>query len=246
MLNHTFANAHSFMSRCTKEAAYAAIPKAEHAYLDAITERLHAHMALKELRYTHSLGVATTATALALFFNEDPTLAYLGGLLHDWEKAHPTELQLSRARRYDLRFEVELEKVAPLVHGPLAAKTLPEEFPELLRRPRIQELLHAIAVHTTAAVHMSTLDKILYSADYLEPNRPNVGSIAQIRSELDNQFAECQKIELLPTQDQANISQMCHKIYLQCLSASLSWVLTKQAYVYPESIIAYNHALESL
>ncbi len=42
------------------------------------------------------------------------------------------------------------------------------------------EVLEAIRVHTTGKVHMSTLDKVIFLADYIEPNRdfPGVDEVA--------------------------------------------------------------------
>ena len=45
------------------------------------------------------------------------------------------------------------------------------------------EVLHAIYVHTTGEPGMSTLDKILFVADYIEPNRdsqPNLEYVHKI------------------------------------------------------------------
>ena len=42
-------------------------------------------------------------------------------------------------------------------------------------------MLHAIQVHTTGEPGMNLLDKILYIADYIEPNRDKAPDLAEVR-----------------------------------------------------------------
>ena len=44
------------------------------------------------------------------------------------------------------------------------------------------EVLEAIRVHTTGKVHMSKLDKVIFLADYIEPNRdfPGVDELRKV------------------------------------------------------------------
>lgn len=44
-----------------------------------------------------------------------------------------------------------------------------------------KEILHAIQVHTTGEPKMNTLDKIIYIADYIEPNREKAPNLEEIR-----------------------------------------------------------------
>ena len=46
---------------------------------------------------------------------------------------------------------------------------------------RDQEILDAIGCHTTGKTDMTTLDKILYIADYIEPRRYNAENLPIIR-----------------------------------------------------------------
>ena len=67
--------------------------------------------------------------------------------------------------------------VWPLLHGVIAARILPERYPELP-----PEVWHAIAVHTTAAVEMSPLDEVIFVADGIEPLRHDTPGIERTRS----------------------------------------------------------------
>ena len=117
-------------------------------------------------RYRHSIGVMETARELAVRYGEDPMRAQLAGILHDCGKqyGHEESLRLMDAIGY---VPNEVERFRPaLLHGRIGA---------LLARERFaiadDGILSAIACHTTGKVGMDLLDKIIYVADYIEPNR---------------------------------------------------------------------------
>jgi predicted HD superfamily hydrolase involved in NAD metabolism len=121
---------------------------------------------LKTERYRHSIGVMETARELAVRYGEDPMRAQLAGILHDCGKqyGHEESLRLMDAIGY---VPNEVERFSPtLLHGRIGA---------LLARERFaigdDGILSAIACHTTGKVGMDLLDKIIYVADYIEPNR---------------------------------------------------------------------------
>lgn len=124
---------------------------------------------VKPKRYQHILGVADTAEALARTYGVDVDKARLAGLLHDWDKGmRDGEI---RQRAYELGIADEVgpwvvEHMPEVLHGPTAAAALGREFPEIP-----DDVLHAIQCHTTGALEMSDLDKVLYVADAIEPNR---------------------------------------------------------------------------
>ena len=53
------------------------------------------------------------------------------------------------------------------------------------------EVLHAIYVHTTGEPGMSTLDKILFVADYIEPKRDKAPNLAIVRKLAFQDLDEC-------------------------------------------------------
>ena len=57
---------------------------------------------LDEDRYEHTLGVAYTATCLAMRYHCDLYQAEVAGLLHDCAKYLPDELKIERCRRYHI------------------------------------------------------------------------------------------------------------------------------------------------
>ena len=63
-----------------------------------------------------------------------------------------------------------------------------------IRKSGNPQILHAIRVHTTGEADMGLLDKILFVADYIEPNRCEAPRLEEIRklafSDLDRTVAE--------------------------------------------------------
>lgn len=169
------------------------LPDAACAYTQAELDRIaqiesdvREHLSPKPRRLSHTLGVARTAEALALLYGADPYLARVAGLLHDWDKVESDSELIVRARACSLDFGgVAYEAVAPLLHGPLAARELPERYPDLP-----SEVWRAIEVHTCGAAQMSALDMVLFVADGIEPNRPASEGIERTRSLVGNASLE--------------------------------------------------------
>lgn len=124
---------------------------------------------VKPKRFEHVMGVASTAEKLARTYGVDPQKARLAGLLHDWDKGYRDGEIRQRARELGVDAEVGewvVDAMPEVLHGPTAAAALGREFPEIPA-----DVLQAIRVHTTGAVEMGGLDKVLYVADAIEPNR---------------------------------------------------------------------------
>ncbi|HOB87272.1 MAG TPA: bis(5'-nucleosyl)-tetraphosphatase (symmetrical) YqeK [Bacillota bacterium] len=130
---------------------------------------------LNEELYQHSLGVAQTASLLAGRYGVEARKAYLTGLVHDFGKSYtPAEL-----RRLAERKRLALDWVAlaepKLLHAPVGAALLAEEFG--ISDPQI---VRAVALHTTGGREMNLFDKVIYLADVIEPGRSYSG-VEEIR-----------------------------------------------------------------
>jgi predicted HD superfamily hydrolase involved in NAD metabolism len=91
------------------------------------------------------------------------TVAVLG---HDLARAVRPGALSELARRYGVEPD-DLEEGEPiLLHGPVAARMLASEY-----GVRDEEVLAAAAWHTTARAGMSRLEKVLFLADKLEPEK---------------------------------------------------------------------------
>lgn len=138
--------------------------------------RTELQKSLKPSRYTHTLGVADTAKRLAPRFGVDPMRAYLAGLLHDCAKYLPLDemCQLVKGRITDLDDD-ELSSVS-LMHAPAGAVMAEDRFG--VKDPLI---LSAIRKHTLGDGSMSAMDALIYTADFIEPNRADFPGLSAVR-----------------------------------------------------------------
>lgn len=128
--------------------------------LEEISLSLH-----DEKRRPHALGVSRTAEELALHWGEDAAIARRAGILHDVTKALGETEQRHLCAAFGLELtdsERDNPKLLHALTGAAAAERVFGECPELVQ---------AIRWHTTGRPAMTTLEKILYLADYIEPNR---------------------------------------------------------------------------
>lgn len=131
---------------------------------------------LPDKRYIHTLGVRYTCGALAMKYGYDIEKAQLAGLLHDCAKYMSDEELLAKCQKHNIDITPE-EKAAPhLLHGKLGAYYAKSKY-----NIDDEEILEAISYHTTGKPNMSMLCKIVYIADYIEPNRKIIPGLEEIR-----------------------------------------------------------------
>ena len=161
-------------------------------------KRLEIERALrKELdkeRFRHTMGVMYTAASLAMAHGEDMEKALLAGLLHDCAKCIPNDKKFKLCDKYQIAI-TESERKSPfLLHAKLGAYLAKTEYG--VSDP---EILHAIAVHTTGAPGMNRLDKIIFIADYMEPNRDKAADLPEVRSMAFRDLDETMRLILKDT-----------------------------------------------
>ena len=120
---------------------------------------------LKPNRVAHVLGCRDTAVMLAKHWGADEQDALRAGLLHDITKALGSSLQMELCRSYGVQlceFSSRNPKTLHALTGSLVARRVFGEN---------DAVVNAIASHTTGKANMTTLEKIIYVADYMEPNR---------------------------------------------------------------------------
>ena len=164
-------------------------------------------------RYQHTLGVAYTAASMAMRYGVDIDRAFLAGLLHDCAKNIPNDEKISLCKKYNLKL-TKVEKEAPyLIHSKLGACLAKEIY-----KIDDNEIIDAVRNHTTGRPGMSLLEKIIFTADYIEPGRnsaPNLSKIRQIAFvDLDTAVIEIlhDTLDYLSTKDQV-IDPMTKKTY---------------------------------
>ena len=153
---------------CNKCADFRRLPMEK---LEQVVVRL-----LKPNRVAHVLGCRDTAVALAKHWGAAVVDAARAGLLHDITKALDGPRQLTLAGEYGIMLSAFQQKNPKTLHaltGSLVAERLFGEN---------EVVVAAIKHHTTGKADMNLLEKIIYIADYMEPNRdfPGVEKLREL------------------------------------------------------------------
>ena len=136
---------------------------------------------LGDKRYEHTLNVKKMAVKLARHYGEDEDKAALAALLHDSAKEMPKSEMRELMRRWPQYADGGEERPAPVWHGICAAILARTEW-----GVTDEDVLSAIACHTTGKAGMSRLDKILYLADMTSAERDWDGVDELRRLELED------------------------------------------------------------
>ena len=124
------------------------------------------HINLKESRLQHSISVSETAVALAVQYGEDVEKAKIAGLAHDCVKNMENEELIKVAMDHEIQLnEIYLHNPS-ILHG-LVGSIVAREIMGI----QDEDILNSICYHTTGRKNMSSLEKIIYIADYIEPLR---------------------------------------------------------------------------
>ncbi|MCL2695290.1 MAG: nicotinate-nucleotide adenylyltransferase [Clostridiales bacterium] len=124
---------------------------------------------LDPLRFTHSIRVMRTAIDLAEKYGVNTEQTRWAALLHDCAKQLPPEEQK--------RLSGDETDISKIWHAAAGARLAETEYG--VRDPAV---LRAIALHTTGDQGMTDLDKIIYLADIIEPDR-DFPAVQEIRQE---------------------------------------------------------------
>ena len=150
---------------------------------------------LPKKRYEHTLGVAYTAAALAMCYGEDILKAELAGILHDVAKAKKSSELKDDMKGYidpytDGDYVALIADKAPqILHAIYAPYLAKKDY-----RIEDKDILSAIRWHTTGKKDMTMLEKIVFVADYIEPNRKKLPDIDRIRTLSFHDISEAVKV----------------------------------------------------
>jgi len=117
-------------------------------------------------RYLHSRSTALAAVDLCRRFGLNPADGYLAGIAHDLAKEMDNKqmIKIVKTAGYDIS---PLEEGKPnLLHGKVAAVLLRERF-----SIHNEDVIEAVAYHTSGQENMRALAKIIYIADKTEFSR---------------------------------------------------------------------------
>ena len=167
---------------------------------------------MTEDRFEHCIGVSKTAQKLAELNHYDEDKAALAGFIHDYAKQVSVEeyREVIKTKGFDQDL---LNWNRSIWHGIVGTYFIQRDL-----KITDTEILTAVRRHTTADVEMTTLDKIVFMADYIEPGRSFPG------------VEEARKITY------ANIDK---GVGYQ-LAHTLEFLIEKRNKIYPRTLDAYN------
>ena len=127
-------------------------------------------------RFEHTLGVAYTASALAMCYEVDVNKAQIAGLLHDCAKCLSDEKKLSICKKHNIQISKVENRNPFLLHAKAGSYIAMNKF--IIHD---QDIINAILNHTTGRPGMSALEKIIYVSDYIEPGRKQAPNLKEVR-----------------------------------------------------------------
>ncbi|MBD1382073.1 bis(5'-nucleosyl)-tetraphosphatase (symmetrical) YqeK [Metabacillus arenae] len=167
---------------------------------------------LTEHRYQHTLGVMETAVHLAKVYGADAAKAELAAIFHDYAKFRPKEEMKQVILTQNMSKDLLIHH-SELWHAPVGAYLV-----QLEAGVSDEEVLDAIRYHTSGRPGMTLLEKVIYVADYIEPNRQFPG-VEQVRELAEKSL------------DQAMV---------KALQNTIIFLMKKNQAVYPVTIETYN------
>lgn len=134
---------------------------------------------VKAKRLAHIRGTEEEAARLAERWGADVEKLRRAAILHDCTKYFSHEEHLAVCERYGVALDDMERGTEKLLHAKSGAALAKHVFGQ------DDEIYQAILYHTTGRGNMSLAEKLLYMADYIEPNRdfPEVGELRRLAFE---------------------------------------------------------------
>lgn len=127
-------------------------------------------------RFEHTLGVTYTAACLAMCYDVDTERAEVAGLLHDCAKCLSNEKKVALCKMQSIEINMTEAKNPFLLHAKAGAYLAQHKY-----GIGDEDILNAVRYHTTGRPGMSTLEKIIFIADYIEPGRDHSARLPELR-----------------------------------------------------------------
>lgn len=177
---------------------------------DEIIAKEKANMDKK--RFEHCIGVSKTARKLAKLNGYDEDKAALAGFIHDYAKRVPVEEYRKVIKEQGFDPDL-LNWNRAIWHGIVGTYFIKRDL-----KITDPEILQSVWRHTTADVEMTTLDKIVFVADFIEPGRDFPG-VDEARKVAYNNLDDGVGYELAHT---------------------LEFLVKNRNKIYPRTLAAYN------
>lgn len=169
-------------------------------------------------RYNHCINVMNTAVQLASQYGQDKEKAAIAGLLHDCARDIKGDEVFALCEKFNIEINYLTQYQPDLLHGPIGANIAREVY-----GVKDELVFSAISCHTTGRENMNMMDKIVFIADYIEPNR-NFPCINDVR-----------KI----------VYEDIDSALILALDRTIKYVMSKGALIHPDTIGARNSIIFS-
>ena len=168
-----------------------------------------------EKRKVHTEGVRQTAIALAKKYGGDVEKAEVAALFHDMFRGVSEDVLNYYVKHLEL--DSKYLNNCNLAHGKIAAILMQRDFDV-----DDEDIINAVSFHTTGRPGMSLLEKIIYIADAVEPNRRYPG-VDELRKVVDK-----------------DLDQAC----LMSLNRAIDYVTSQGHFLDPDTIAARDDILK--
>lgn len=183
--------------------------------MDRIIEVLRDRIGEKRLE--HTISVVEESLILAKKHKAPEEKVKIAALLHDFAKNITLEESIELVKKYNLELDDITKTSTELIHGPLGARMVRDYF-----NIGDQEILNAITYHTTGKENMTTVEKIVFLADFIEPARDFDG------------------IELIRERALENLDEAI----LMALDSTISYLINKRSIIHVNTVNARNYLLK--
>lgn len=171
---------------------------------------------LTEHRYIHTIGVMETSITLAQKYGADVKKAEIAAIFHDYAKFRPKDEMRQIVKNEGLPQDLLLYG-SEVLHAPVGSVLVKKEV-----GIHDVEILNAIYHHTTGNNNMTTLEKVIFLADYIEPNR---------------QFPGVDEVREAAQQD-------LNKACLMAVKNTIHFLMKQNQKIYPLTFDTYHGLLE--
>lgn len=182
---------------------------------------------LSSPRFQHTISVEEEVARMGEYLLPQKILELrAAALLHDLTKELPLADHLEICRRFSVPCSEEAKRSSAVLHGFTAAEIISESYSDFAT----EDILSSVRKHTVGASDMSTFDKILFLADYIEPTRPYAACIS-LRKTFWSSLENAAPLERMLVLDDAIFTQ---------IKQTLTHLLEKGSVIAPESLCLYN------
>lgn len=196
--------------------------------LDSVRSVVSEHISGKRL--LHTLSVEAEAEALGRLFGLSKNEIYklrLASILHDITKEKKLEEQLELCRGFGIAYTDEDVRSPKIFHAITGAYLARKLFPELTD----DTVFNGIRYHTTGREDMSLFEKIIYLADYIEPQRT---------------FEDCVKLRNLFYSSEVFDEKHLDEIMLTSFDMTISCLIDERAPIHSATVRSRNHLIKTL